>query len=92
MNRLAYRLYYYEPRITFIVVQKHHHTRLFCAEPKDMVRGGVWGVWGVGCGGCGVCGVWGMEGVGYGRHSNQYGITKVKTLRRIVVHSKYIYI
>ena len=27
----------YEPGITFIVVQKRHHTRLFCAEPKDMV-------------------------------------------------------
>lgn len=28
----------YEPGITFIVVQKRHHTRLFCAEHKDMVR------------------------------------------------------
>ena len=27
----------YEPGITFIVVQKRHHTRLFCAEHKDMV-------------------------------------------------------
>ena len=27
----------YEPGITFIVVQKRHHTRLFCAEHRDMV-------------------------------------------------------
>ncbi|CAI7996150.1 Protein argonaute-2 (Fragment) [Geodia barretti] len=27
----------YEPGITFIVVQKRHHTRLFCADHKDMV-------------------------------------------------------
>ena len=28
----------YQPGITFIVVQKRHHTRLFCANPTDMVR------------------------------------------------------
>ena len=28
----------YQPGITFIVVQKRHHTRLFCANPADMVR------------------------------------------------------
>ncbi|XP_064383428.1 protein argonaute-2-like [Halichondria panicea] len=27
----------YQPGITFIVVQKRHHTRLFCANPTDMV-------------------------------------------------------
>ena len=27
----------YEPGITFIIVQKRHHTRLFCSDPKDMV-------------------------------------------------------
>ena len=27
----------YQPGITFIVVQKRHHTRLFCAERKDQV-------------------------------------------------------
>lgn len=27
----------YEPGITFIVVQKRHHTRLFCADHKDMI-------------------------------------------------------
>ena len=27
----------YEPGITFIVVQKRHHTRLFCADARDMV-------------------------------------------------------
>lgn len=25
----------YQPGITFIVVQKRHHTRLFCADKKD---------------------------------------------------------
>ena len=29
----------YQPGITFIVVQKRHHTRLFCANPADMVCG-----------------------------------------------------
>ena len=29
----------YRPGITFIVVQKRHHTRLFCASHTDMVRG-----------------------------------------------------
>ncbi len=28
----------YQPGITYIAVQKRHHTRLFCAEKKDMVR------------------------------------------------------
>ena len=28
----------YQPGITFIVVQKRHHTRLFCADKKDQVR------------------------------------------------------
>ena len=28
----------YRPGITFIVVQKRHHTRLFCADKKDQVR------------------------------------------------------
>ena len=27
----------YEPGITFIVVQKRHHTRLFCAERREQV-------------------------------------------------------
>jgi len=27
----------YQPGITFIVVQKRHHTRLFCADRKDQV-------------------------------------------------------
>lgn len=27
----------YEPGITFVVVQKRHHTRLFCSDPRDMV-------------------------------------------------------
>ena len=27
----------YQPGITFIVVQKRHHTRLFCADKKDQV-------------------------------------------------------
>jgi len=26
----------YRPRITFIVVQKHHHTRLFCEDRRDV--------------------------------------------------------
>ena len=30
----------YEPGITFIVVQKRHHTRLFCSNQSDMVRRG----------------------------------------------------
>lgn len=29
----------YQPGISFIVVQKRHHTRLFCADRKDQVRG-----------------------------------------------------
>ena len=28
----------YEPGITFIVVQKRHHTNLFCSDAKDMVQ------------------------------------------------------
>ena len=28
----------YQPGISFIVVQKRHHTRLFCADKKDQVR------------------------------------------------------
>ena len=32
----------YEPGITFIVVQKRHHTRLFCADHKDMVGTNVY--------------------------------------------------
>jgi len=33
----------YEPGITFIVVQKRHHTRLFCSNPADVrARGAVW--------------------------------------------------
>jgi len=32
----------YEPGITFIVVQKRHHTRLFCSDAKDMVCSLVW--------------------------------------------------
>ena len=28
----------YQPGITFIVVQKRHHTRLFCADKKDQVH------------------------------------------------------
>ena len=28
----------YQPGITFIVVQKRHHTRLFCADKKEQVR------------------------------------------------------
>ena len=27
----------YQPGITFIVVQKRHHTRLFCADKKEQV-------------------------------------------------------
>jgi eukaryotic translation initiation factor 2C len=27
----------YQPGITFVVVQKRHHTRLFCADKKDQV-------------------------------------------------------
>ena len=27
----------YQPGITFIVVQKRHHTRLFCSNPQDQV-------------------------------------------------------
>ena len=27
----------YEPGITFLVVQKRHHTRLFCANRDDQV-------------------------------------------------------
>ena len=27
----------YQPGITFIVVQKRHHTRLFCADRRDQV-------------------------------------------------------
>ena len=27
----------YQPGITFIVVQKRHHTRLFCANKEDQV-------------------------------------------------------
>jgi eukaryotic translation initiation factor 2C len=27
----------YRPGITYIVVQKRHHTRLFCSDRKDMV-------------------------------------------------------
>ena len=27
----------YEPGITFLVVQKRHHTRLFCADRNDQV-------------------------------------------------------
>ena len=31
----------YNPRVTFIVVQKRHHTRLFCADPqRDADRSG----------------------------------------------------
>jgi eukaryotic translation initiation factor 2C len=28
----------YQPGITFIVVQKRHHTRLFCADKKEQVK------------------------------------------------------
>ena len=28
----------YQPGITFVVVQKRHHTRLFCADKRDQVR------------------------------------------------------
>jgi eukaryotic translation initiation factor 2C len=28
----------YQPGITFIVVQKRHHTRLFCADKKEQVN------------------------------------------------------
>ena len=28
----------YQPGITFIVVQKRHHTRLFCADRRDQVN------------------------------------------------------
>jgi len=28
----------YQPGITFIVVQKRHHTRLFCADRRDQVH------------------------------------------------------
>lgn len=28
----------YQPGITYIAEQKRHHTRLFCAEKKDMVN------------------------------------------------------
>ena len=31
----------YQPGITFIVVQKRHHTRLFCADKKDQVSATV---------------------------------------------------
>jgi len=27
----------YQPGITFVVVQKRHHTRLFCADKRDQV-------------------------------------------------------
>ncbi|CAE1171979.1 ELF2C [Acanthosepion pharaonis] len=27
----------YQPGITFIVVQKRHHTRLFCSDPRDQI-------------------------------------------------------
>lgn len=27
----------YQPGITFIVVQKRHHTRLFCSDKKDQI-------------------------------------------------------
>lgn len=27
----------YQPGITYIAVQKRHHTRLFCTDKKDMV-------------------------------------------------------
>ena len=27
----------YEPGITFVIVQKRHHTRLFCSDGRDMV-------------------------------------------------------
>ena len=33
----------YQPGITFIVVQKRHHTRLFCTKKEDQV-GGHYGV------------------------------------------------
>ena len=41
----------YQPGITFMVVQKRHHTRLFCANSQV---GGV----GVGCGSAKCGGVW----------------------------------
>ena len=28
----------YQPGITFIAVQKRHHTRLFCADRKEQVK------------------------------------------------------
>jgi len=28
----------YQPGITFVVVQKRHHTRLFCADKRDQVN------------------------------------------------------
>lgn len=28
----------YQPGITFIVVQKRHHTRLFCTDKNERVR------------------------------------------------------
>jgi len=31
----------YQPGISFIVVQKRHHTRLFCADKKDQVSRSV---------------------------------------------------
>ena len=30
----------YQPGITYIVVQKRHHTRLFCADRNERVRSG----------------------------------------------------
>jgi len=35
-----FKLEKYEPPITFIVVQKRHHTRLFCAHSQDQVGRG----------------------------------------------------
>ena len=35
----------YRPRITFIVVQKRHHTRLFCENSRDETSGNNGGQW-----------------------------------------------
>ena len=45
----------YQPGITFMVVQKRHHTRLFCANSQVGV-GVEWG--GVGGGGVALKGTW----------------------------------
>lgn len=48
----------YQPGITYIVVQKRHHTRLFCADRNERVSStGVGGGWG----GLRVC-VWNPPG------------------------------